>query len=93
AKSGDADAKASVEKLIKTAGTATIPIDVWVDAKHLVRREKVAYDVTVQGQKASFDMTVDLTKFGVEVDAEAPAADDVVDFSALTAAGSGGTSS
>jgi hypothetical protein len=93
AKSDDPDAKASVEKLIKVAGTATLPIDVWVDAKHLVRREKVVYDATVQGQKSSFDLTVDLTKFGVDVDAQAPSADDVVDFSALTGTGSGGTSS
>lgn len=93
AKSADPDAKASVEKLIKVTGTATLPIDVWVDAKHLVRREKVAYDATVQGQKSSFDMTIDLTKFGVDVDAQAPSADDVVDFAALTGTGSGGTSS
>lgn len=93
AKSGDADAKASIEKLIKTAGTSTIPVDVWVDAKHLVRREKLAYDMTVQGEKASLDMTIDLTKFGVVVHADPPSADDVADLSALTGAGSGGTSS
>jgi hypothetical protein len=87
AKSGDPDAKSSVEKLIRTTGTPTIPVDVWVDAKHLVRREQVKYDMTVQGQKASLDMTIDLTRFGVKVDAQPPAAGDVVDASALAGGG------
>jgi hypothetical protein len=72
---------------------STLPIDVWVDARHLVRREQVAYEATVQGQKSGVDMTVDLTKVGVAVHAEPPPAGDVADLSALTGAGSGGTSS
>jgi hypothetical protein len=81
AKSGDAAAKKSVEQLIKTTGTPTIPVDVWVDGQHLVRREKVAYETTAQGQKSSFAFTIDITKYGVDVDAEAPPADQVADFS------------
>jgi hypothetical protein len=88
ARSGDAATKSSVEKLIKTTGTSTIPVDVWVDAKHLVRREQLDYGMTVQGQKASLDMTIDLTRFGVKVDAKPPSADDVVDAAKLL--GSGG---
>jgi hypothetical protein len=88
AKSGDPAAKSSVEKLIKTTGTPTIPVDVWVDGKHLVRREQVKYDMTVQGQKAALDMTIDLTRFGVKVDAKPPSQDDVVDAAKL--AGSAG---
>jgi hypothetical protein len=89
AKSGDPDARSSVEKLIKTVGTPTIPVDVWVDGDHLVRRERLDYDMTVQGQKASLRMTIDLTKFGVAVKADPPAAGDVADLSALTGAASG----
>jgi hypothetical protein len=91
AKSGDPDAKASVEKLIKTTGTPTIPVDVWVDGHHLVRREQVKYDMTVQGQKASLDMTIDLTRFGVKVDAQPPSSDDVVDAAELLSGASGQT--
>jgi hypothetical protein len=91
AKSGDPDAKASVEKLIKTTGTPTIPVDVWVDGRHLVRREQVKYDMAVQGQKASLDMTIDLTRFGVKVDAQPPSSDDVVDAAELLSAASGQT--
>lgn len=94
-KSGDADAAKSVEKLIQMAGTSTLPIDVWVDDQHLVRREKVAYSATQQGQKMSFDLTIDFTKFGVKVDADAPPADQVADLSELlkSVGGASGTNS
>jgi hypothetical protein len=87
AKSGDPAAKSSIEKLIQTTGTPTIPVDVWVDGRHLVRREQVKYDMAVQGHRASLDMTIDLTRFGVNVDAQPPAADDVVDAAELAGGG------
>jgi hypothetical protein len=83
AKNTDPDAKASVDKLLKLVGSKTIPIDVWVDAKHLVRREKLAYTQTTQGQKLSMNLTMDFTKFGVDVHADPPPADQVADFAAL----------
>jgi hypothetical protein len=83
AKSSDPDAKASVDKVLKLLGRDTLPIDVWVDADHLVRREQVAYSTTTQGQKSSVDLTVDYTKFGVDVDADPPPAGQVADFSDL----------
>lgn len=94
-KSSDPDAAKSVEKLIQSAGTPTLPIDVWVDDQHLVRREKIAYSATEQGKKVSVGLTMDMTKFGVPVDAEAPPADQVADFSDLlkSVGGTSGTSS
>jgi hypothetical protein len=83
AKNTDPDAKASVDKLIKLTGTKTIPIDVWVDADHLVRREKLDYTQTTQGQKLAMNLTMDFTKFGVDVHADPPPADQVVDFASL----------
>jgi hypothetical protein len=90
AKSGDDEAKKSVEKLIQMVGASTMPIDVWVDDQHLVRREKIAYEATTQGQKSSFDFTIDITKYGADVKADAPPADQVADFAdVLGAAGAG----
>jgi hypothetical protein len=83
AKSGDPDAKSSVAKLQKLIGHKTLPVDVWVDSKHLVRREKLDYSATAQGQKSSVDLTIDYTKFGVDVDADPPPAGEVADFAAL----------
>jgi hypothetical protein len=81
AKSADPDAKASVDKLLKMLGSKTLPVDVWVDAGHLVRREKIAYSATAQGQKSSVDLTMDFTKYGVDVQVDPPPADQVADFS------------
>jgi hypothetical protein len=89
AKSNDPDARATVDKLIKMTGTPTIPVEVWVDGKHLVRREQMKYDMTVGGQRASLDMTIDLTRFGVEVDAQPPADDQVLDLADLMGAQGG----
>jgi hypothetical protein len=91
----DPDAKKSVEKLIQMTGTATLPVDVWVDDQHLVRRERVAYSATEQGKKVAMDLTIDMTKFGVPVDAEAPPAGEVSDFSDLlkSVGGASGTNS
>ena len=41
--------------------------------------------MTVAGQKASLDMTIDLTRFGVQVDAQPPADDQVLDLADLMA--------
>jgi hypothetical protein len=91
AKNTDPDAKASVDKLLKLVGTKTIPIDVWVDAKHLVRREKLDYTQTTQGQKLSMDLTMDFTKFGVDVHADPPPAGEVTDFASLMGGASDGS--
>jgi hypothetical protein len=92
AKSGAADAKATVEKLIKTTGTSTLPIDVWVDSDHLVRRETMKYNMDVQGQKGSMSMTIDMTKYGVDVTAKVPPADETLDGDDLLGATGGGGS-
>ena len=83
AKSAGPEAKASVDKLLKMVGSKTLPVDVWVDADHLVRREKIAYSATFQGQVSRVDLTMDFTKFGVDVQAVPPPAGEVTDFSAI----------
>jgi hypothetical protein len=90
-KSKDPDAAKTVEKLIQTTGTSTLPIDVWVDDQHLVRREKVAYSSTAAGKQVAFTMTIDMTKYGAPVDVQAPPADQVSDFSDLLKAAGGTT--
>jgi hypothetical protein len=90
-KAKDEAGRKAIEKLIQTSGIKTMPIDVWVDAQHLVRREKIAYTGQQQGQKATFDFTMDFTKYGVDVDAEAPPADEVADFSELLGGADAGT--
>jgi hypothetical protein len=80
---GGADAEKAVQQLQKAAGISSLPLDVWIDKDHLVRRETMKYDMTVQGQRASMDLKVDMTKYGVDVVAKAPPASDVLDASKL----------
>ena len=90
-KAKDEAGRKAIEKLIQTAGTKTMPIDVWVDGQHLVRREKISYSAQEQGQKATFAFTMDFTKYGVDVDAKAPPAGEVADFSEVLGAAGGTT--
>jgi hypothetical protein len=87
-RSATATAKRSIDRLIATlGGRATLPVDVWVDGDHLVRRQHVAYSATVAGEASAFDVTTDYTAFGKTVDANPPAAGDTFDgLEALKAA-------
>jgi hypothetical protein len=80
---GGADAEKAIAQLQKAAGISSLPLDVWIDEDHLVRRESMKYDMTVQGQRASMAMTVDMTRYGVDVTAKPPADGDTLDAAKL----------
>jgi hypothetical protein len=56
-----------------------VPIDVWVDEDGLVRRIEQEYEL--DGTRTQ--ITMELDDFGIEVDAEAPPADQVIDLGEL----------
>lgn len=68
--------KAWIDRLKSELDSDEVPIDVWVDGDGLVRR--IQQDYELRGTKT--EITLELYDFGVEVDAEAPPADDVVDL-------------
>lgn len=73
-------AKRSIDRLISTLGGSTIlPVDVWIDGDHLVRRQHVSYGATVAGARSAFDITTDYTAYGAKLDAQPPAAGDTFD--------------
>jgi hypothetical protein len=71
-----ADQRPAVQKLLKAAGTSRLPVDVWVDSQHMLRRETMTLPL---GKGASARLSVDLSQFGSPVDIEPPSADDVFD--------------
>jgi hypothetical protein len=80
ARSKSKSAKTAIEQLLNTLdGTTKIPVDVWVDAKHRVLRERVRYTADIQGNQNAMDFTTDFTGFGVAVKADPPAGKDTVD--------------
>jgi hypothetical protein len=77
-------AKETIDKLIETMdGSTTMPVDVWIDADNLIRRERVRYDATINKVKSGLDFTTDFTDFDVAVKGKAPAREDTVDGLAL----------
>lgn len=79
-RSAEATAKRSIGRLIATlGGPTTLPVDVWIDGDHLVRRQHVTYTATVADQLSEFDITTDYTDFDAKLDAEPPADGDAFD--------------
>lgn len=74
----------TIKRLFKSSGLSSFPVDVWVDRSGRVRREGLKVSATGM----SMDMTVDFTRFGVQVDTSPPPADQVTDMSALLNAAS-----
>jgi hypothetical protein len=83
----DEATRRSLRQVAKLAGNATMPIDVWVDDHHLVRRERVRMAATEQGQRVAMDLTVDFVDFGVPVKVKVPAAGDTADLLQLMGGG------
>jgi hypothetical protein len=76
--------KASIDQLLKTLGSdTTIPVEVWVDADHHVRRERVSYSATIRNVQTGLDFTTEFTDFGAPVKVDTPPAGDTVDGLAL----------
>jgi hypothetical protein len=73
-------AKRSIGRLISSLGGPTmLPVDVWIDGDHLIRRQHVKYSATVAGARSAFDITTDYTAYGAKLDAQPPADGDTFD--------------
>lgn len=69
-------ARTSVERLIAISGESKLPVDVWIDARHRVRRERWIQHMN----GAVMDMTMDTYDFGSAVRIATPPASDAKDF-------------
>jgi hypothetical protein len=84
-----ADARKSAEQLVtalqkKFHASATIPIDAWIDSRHLVRRVGLAYTVQAQGgQSAAITMRVDFVGYGPQPRPAIPAVSQTSDLLGL----------
>jgi hypothetical protein len=79
-----AQARQLVNRLIQLTGTSTVPVDVWVDARRLVRRMRVAYSFRpTTGQTTSrpvgLGVTIDFFDFGAKRAIEPPPSGQVFD--------------
>jgi hypothetical protein len=81
----------AIKSTIKLLGSATQPVDVWVDSEGRVRRMQYTVDLSktkaassVPGAAGTVTFTLEVFDFGAPVQATVPAADQIVDLSALT---------
>jgi hypothetical protein len=80
----------SVAQTIKTLEAAlgghTMPVDVWIDSHHLVRREKFGFSECVSGVHESLGMTMDLYDYGPQPKPQIPPVSEVYDATPLVSA-------
>jgi hypothetical protein len=81
ARKASGKAREMTRKMIKLSGTKTIPYEVWVDKKGLVR--KMAYSQHFGPDSPEFTITMTLYDFGAPVSIEAPPSDKVLDATKL----------
>ncbi len=80
----------SMARTIKTLEAAlgghTMPMDVWIDSHHLVRRESFAFTECASGVRESVGMTMDLYDYGPQRKPQIPPAREVYDATPLVSA-------
>jgi hypothetical protein len=72
--------------LVEQSGLAEMPFDVWLDESGLVRKVELTFSASPSGTADALDASVsfELFDYGADVDIAVPAADEVVDASALS---------
>lgn len=83
--------KAAIEKLTAQLGTDSLPMEVWIDSKHMVRKLQLALSVSVSGQHVATKIEEELFGFGPTPGVNLPAAGEVYELpvSSLTGSASG----
>jgi hypothetical protein len=81
------DRQANYRKMIENLGTTTIPADVWIDARGLIRRMQLNNiplgSAGDRSPNSSIDETIELYDFGVSVNVTPPPASEVTNLSSL----------
>ncbi len=83
-----ADAVNAVTNLEALLGGSTLSVDVWIDADHLVRRERMSLRGCIDGQHVATTVTLDLYDYGPQPAVRIPPAAQTADITSVIAAGS-----
>lgn len=77
----------ALSKLRQTTGQSALPIDVWVDAHHLVRRMAMSISLNVGGQSLQENTVADMFDYGPQPRPALPPSDQVRDATSLLTGG------
>ena len=88
-----AEAKKSIEGVVKQLGTNTIPMTVWVDDEDRVRRLAYSMDMSKMeaGATGTAKLTMELYDYGTKVSVTPPPAAQVTDASGMLGGGGAGS--
>ncbi len=76
----------TIKTLEATIGSDSMPLEVWIDGNHLVRREHVAFTECVSQLHESINLTTDLYDYGPQPKPRIPPASQVYDATPLASA-------
>jgi hypothetical protein len=77
------EVRQTVAALERLAHIHVLPVQVWVDNQHLVRRMEMSFDETVVGQALTAQMSFDIPQYGPQPVPAPPPASQVADASTL----------
>jgi hypothetical protein len=75
----------AVATLQKLTGLGSVPVEVWVDSQHLVRRLTMAYTVHAAGQSLRTQIRLDFLAYGVQPVPKAPPSGQVTNAASMLA--------
>jgi hypothetical protein len=81
-----ATAQRAINTLESALGSHTLPIDVWIDRHHMVRRLGLTFAECVSGQRVHLGMQMDLYGYGPQPQPALPSARRAYDMTPLMAA-------
>jgi hypothetical protein len=85
--SQQSSARQAIAGLEKVTGLHSIPVEVWIDSSHQVRRLNMAFTENLPtGTSIHLQMVEDITGYGPQPQAQPPSADQVLDATALISA-------
>jgi hypothetical protein len=79
--------RASIQKLISETGSGKLPVEVWVDDHHLLRKMTMDMSLDTLGQSASTKISFELFGFGPTPAVSAPPSNEVYDATQTALAG------
>jgi hypothetical protein len=75
-----AQVRRTIESLEQVAHLHAIPVDVWIDQQHLVRRMELSFAENVSGQGLTVGIRVDIPQYGPQSPPQPPPAGEVADL-------------
>jgi hypothetical protein len=79
-------AQRGIDTLESALGSHTLPVDVWIDHHHMVRRLGLVFAECVSGQRIHLGVSMDLYDYGPQAQPSLPRAIQVYDITPLMAA-------